>query len=133
MGRAALIEKFESCYADARCPSSAPMSSTNTTYIWLFDKDGSNGRRETPTCSFARRIDPLSLTLPPLLGERGNPVVRALKSQVDQLLVELLEAASLLPRFRCLGFEPGGKLKSVWVDGARSLAFCIGWLCDFRA
>ena len=31
-------------------------------------------------CSFACRIDPLSLTLPPLPGERCNPVVRPLES-----------------------------------------------------
>ena len=32
------------------------------------------------SCSFARRIDPLGLTLPPLPGERCNPVVRSLEA-----------------------------------------------------
>jgi len=33
-------------------------------------------------CSFARRIDPLRLTLPPLPGERRPPIVSPLESQL---------------------------------------------------
>jgi hypothetical protein len=68
-----------------------------------------------------------------LPGERCNPVVRPLEAQIDKLLVELLEAASLLPRFGRLSLEPAGELMGVWVDGACGLALRIGRLGDFRA
>jgi hypothetical protein len=57
-------------------------------------------------CSFARRIDPLRLTLPPLPGDRSDPVVRSLESQIYELFVELPEAAPLLAGFCCICLEP---------------------------
>ena len=45
--------------------------------------------RLLPLCSFAGRIDPVRLTLPPYPRERRDPVVRPLKPQFLQVLVDL--------------------------------------------
>lgn len=55
--------------------------------------------------------DPLSLTLPPLPGERCNPVARSLEPQIDKLLVALFETRSLLSGFGRPSLEPSDKLK----------------------
>lgn len=47
-------------------------------------------------CSFAGRIDPLSLTLLPGSRERRDPVVRALESQFLQVFMDLFQRTSLL-------------------------------------
>jgi hypothetical protein len=58
-------------------------------------------------CSFAGSIDPLSLTLPPGSRERRDPVVRTLKPQFFQVLVDLFKRAPLLPRSTCFDLEHG--------------------------
>jgi len=47
-------------------------------------------------CSFAGRIDPRGLTLPPGSRERRDPVVRPLESQFFQVLMDLFQRAPLL-------------------------------------
>ena len=76
---------------------------------------------------------PTQFDPPPLPGERRNPVVRPLESQIDKIFVELLEAASLLTGFGRLGLEPTGELMGVWVGAAGGLALRIGRLGGFRA
>ena len=56
-------------------------------------------------CSFAGRIDPLSLTLSPGPGERRDPVVRPLESQFLQVLMDLFQRAPLFARLGRLGLE----------------------------
>src|SRR5471030_2824043 len=53
-------------------------------------------RKEGLLCSFAGRIDPLSLTLPPGPRERRDPVVRPLEPQFLQVLMDLFQRAPLL-------------------------------------
>lgn len=47
-------------------------------------------------CSFAGRIAPLRLPLPPGPRERRDPVVRPLESQFLQFLMDLFQRAPLL-------------------------------------
>ena len=47
-------------------------------------------------CSFAGRIDPLSLTLPPGSRERRDPIVIPLESQFLQVFMELFHRTPLV-------------------------------------
>lgn len=61
----------------------------------------------TLRCSFAGRIDPFSLTLPPGPRERRDPVVGPLESQFLQVFMDLFQRAPLLARLGRLGLEKG--------------------------